>query len=397
MSDRVDTGTGMKLRKIGQAPGVLPLFVLRHMLPSAILLQKSDMVEELPPLIEIGEAVEAAETLRARYADLRDALVKRIMEDLRQKSSRAGLLWGQMAQIPSYLDRAHADTGNAGEPGARRYEIRYPAAAGGGLVAAAEPLDAGETAVKEDWLLETLQAEFAEGRRCIVFVVNTRSGLAERVLRLVDGRFGAGTATLLQAEKVPAGKRMAWIDREVIRRGRRALIVNPEAVETGLNNLVYFATAVWFQNPNCSSVTYTQANGRIHRPGQTAECRVYVPYYGATTQETQFVLLGHKVAAARQADGLDVTSALLAAGVGQNEAAAASSLSLGQAIYRKLSEGVGRGPAANGHGRPAFAAGRTPARPDPAPALPAPPEAEPRPPERRPPSGPARQMPLFGA
>ena len=363
MSDRVDTGASMRLRKIGQAPGVLPLFVLRHMLPSAILLQKSDMSEELPPLIEIGQAIEPAAPLHHEYLGLRQRLIARIMDDLRTKSDRAGLLWGQMAQMPSYLDRAHGDTGNADAPeGGRRYEIRYPASAGGELVAAATPLDAAEMAAKETWLLDTLAAEFAEGRPCLVFVVNTRSGLAERVLRLVEQRFGAGTATLLLADKVPAGKRMAWIDREVVRRGRRALIVNPEAVETGLNNLVYFATAVWFQNPNCSSVTYTQANGRIHRPGQKRPCRVYVPYYSASTQETQFVLLGHKVAAARQTDGLDVTSALLAAGVGENEAAAAAAMSVGQAIYRKLQEGVGTGrSSANGHGRPVWATATPPA------------------------------------
>jgi hypothetical protein len=388
MSDRVvDSGAARKLRKIGQAPGVLPLFTLRHMLPSAILLQKSDMVEELPPLVEIGEAVAPDGPVRAEYGRLRERLVTQIMDDLRAQSPAAGLLWGQMAQMPTYLDRAHADTGNADtEGGGRRYEIRYPASIGGGLVATAEPRPAGETAAKEAWLLETLSAELAEGRRCIVFVVNTRSGLAARVLRLVEARFGAGTATLLLADKVAAGKRMEWINREVIRRGRRVLIVNPEAVETGLNNLVYFSTAVWFQNPNCSSVTYTQANGRIHRPGQTAECRVYVPYYGATTQETQFALLGHKVAAARQADGLDVTSALLAAGVGDNESTALAAMSVGQAIYHKLSAG------ASGD-RPRFADGRRPT-PTPSPSPPAPaPEAPHRP---SPPSGPARQLALFG-
>ncbi len=186
---------------------------------------------------------------------------------------------------------------------------------------------------------------------------------------------------------------MAWIDREVIARGRRVLIVNPEAVETGLNNLVYFSTAIWFQNPNCSSVTYTQANGRIHRPGQTAECRVYVPYYGATTQEAQFALLGHKVAAARQADGLDVTSALLAAGAGDNETTALAAMSVGQAIYHKLAAGT------SGE-RPRFATGvrRRAALPAPLePRTPPPPSPEPEEPRRAVvPPGPARQPALFG-
>lgn len=381
MSDRVDTGTSTKMRKIGQAPGVLPLFILRHMLPSAVLLQKSDMEIELPPMTEIAVPVTAGETLLTRYHGLREALVAQIMDDLRQQSDLAGLLWGQMGQMPTYLDRAHTDTGNTGPADARRYEIRYPASVGATLVAAADPLPKSETAAKEAWLLETLAAEMAEGRHCIVFVVNTNSGLAQRVTSLIGARFGRNTAVMLNARSVRAGDRMDWIDKEVVGRGRRVLVVNPEAVETGLNNLVYFSTAIWFQNPNCSSVTYTQANGRVHRPGQrSGEVRVYVPYYGATTQEAQFILLGHKIAAARQADGLDVTSALLAAGAAESDGAHA--MSVGQALYRMLREGQ---IAANGHG---FAQGR----PSPMPVA-----ARPPTPAARPmPTKPARQMSLFG-
>lgn len=379
MSDRVDTGTATKMRKIGQAPGVLPLFILRHMLPSAVLLQKADMDEELPPLVEIEQTVTPDDGLLRQYLSLRDDLMAQIMDDLRNSRDLAGLLWGQMAQMPTYLDRAHADTGNADTSTGRRYEIGYPASVGGGLVAAAKPLTEDEIVAKEAWLLERLAAEEAAGRHSIVFVVNTNSGLAARVTRLVNDHLGRGAAVFLNAGKVKASARMDWIDREVVKRRRKVLVVNPEAVETGLNNLVYFATAIWFQNPNCSSITYTQANGRIHRPGQTAdEVRVYVPYYVGTSQEAQFMLLGHKVAASRQADGLDVTSALMAAGAAQGDGIDA--MSLGQAIYRLLSEGGLRG----GNG-----ATFTPATPRPRPELPAP---RPHPA----PTGPANQLPLFG-
>ena len=365
VSDRVDTGMGLKMRRVGEAPGVLPLFVLKHMLPVAVTIHKDDLDIDLPPMREIRVDLTAAAELVGKYRHMRDKLMERVMDDLRNNPDLAGKLWGQVAQIPTYLDRAHADTGNADYEGSRRYEVRYPVSVGGALVSAAAPLSIDEVTEKEAWLLDTIEEELAEGRPCMVLVWNTRSGLAQRLERMAQARFGKSGVVTLDAARVQASKRQAWIDSQVVAKRRKVLIVNPRAVETGLNSLVYFPTAIWYQNPNCSSIVYTQANGRIHRPGQeTDEVRVYVPTYADTTQEIQLRLLGHKVAAAKQTDGLDISSALIAAGADGDHGLDA--LTVGKAIYKMLLDGTvgerpfserpshGQAKHGNGHAKPAL-------------------------------------------
>jgi hypothetical protein len=62
---------------------------------------------------------------------------------------------------------------------------------------------------------------------------------------------------------VTARKREAWLKREVIAKGRRVMICNPAAVETGLNCLTLFCTLVWFQPPDCDPRAKRQAEGRV--------------------------------------------------------------------------------------------------------------------------------------
>lgn len=340
MSNRSDTGAGLLLRQIGQAPGVLPLFTLRHMLPVSVIIHKDDLDADLPPKREIPCAISPflGTDIVKQSENLRGQLITTIMNDLRSGNGLAGKLWGQMAQLPTYLDRPHADTGNADNPlvpGGRRYEIRYPAAVGGHLVAAATPLPSDQLTPKETWILETVESEVAEGRPVMVLVENTRSGLATRLQRLVSDRIGP-KVVYLDSSKVSAGKRQDWINTNVIKKRQMVLIVNPTAISTGLNNLVYFPTDIWYQNPRCSPIIYTQTNGRIHRPGQRSdEVRIYFPYYANTIQALHLNLLGHKIASVRQVDGLDISSALIAAGA-DGEADAAQAMSVGKALYEMM-------------------------------------------------------------
>ena len=338
VSDRVETGEGLLLRKIGEAPGVMPLFILKHLLPIGVSIHKDDLDVDLPPLIETPVPLEAPDDVADKYRAMRKTLTDRIMSDLRNDKDRAGKLWGALAQLPSYLDRCHDDTGNVDYENGRRFEIRYPASVGGGLVATADPIPADLLLDKETWVLDKTAEELDNGRPVTLLVWHTGSGLAERYLRLAQARFGKKRVALLDASRVQAVKRQAWIDRQ-IKNGVKVLISNPRAIETGLNNLVYFSTAIWVQNPNCSSITYNQANGRFHRPGQKAdEVRVFVPYYQDTTQEIQHLLLGHKVQASRQTDGLDISSALIAAGAVAQDATDA--MAIGKAIYQMLQDGA---------------------------------------------------------
>lgn len=323
-TDRVET----RERDLGSAPGVLPLFVLRHLLPIACTLQKSDLALDLPPCREIVEFVEPSIELASRHNAIAAQLKARIKADA--FGELAGKLWGQMAELPSHLDRAPADVGNGPADGA--YEICYPESVGGQLVARAEPLPANELLPKEQWILDRIAAEIAEGRNVLVFAWHV--GLLPRLARLISSRIGE-PAPILDPSKVPTAKRQSWIDREVIARKRRVLLTNPVCVQTGLNNLVHFSTQVWAQNPACNPIVYRQAVGRVDRIGQKLETRIYFPVYSGTSQSALHELLLSKVAVSLSTDGLDNESALAAAGA-TSDTATLGGFAVGRQLYELL-------------------------------------------------------------
>lgn len=149
---------------------------------------------------------------------------------------------------------------------------------------------------------------------------------------------GAPGAVWLDTPKVPTARREVWIDRQVNDAGAPVLLVNPNAVRTGLNNLVGFSTAIWYEL-DYSAFTYRQAIGRLHRIGQTRPVMVLIPYYPGTAQELAFELVAKKVTASLQVDGLDVRAALEAAGAGDGlPDGLDAALSLGKAMYRVLAK-----------------------------------------------------------
>lgn len=337
MSDAKDGGAmNVIRRKIGEAPGVNPLFILRHLLPSAVLIHKADLDLDMPPPQEIRKAVRPDKALQERYADLEDQVLRRIKHEWSVRSGLAAKLWWAVAQLPTYLDRATADVGNddESEGDKRIFAFRLPLA-GREIFASVDLLDADVILPKEQWMLKTISAELRQNRPVTVMLSNTGSGayLPLRLQRLIKEHIG-DVSVVLNAQKVKAKDREQWLDEKVIGKRKTVLITNAKAIGTGLNNLVYFPTAVWMQNPNCSPIVYEQGNGRFHRPGQEQDVKIYVPYYVGTSQETQLELLARKIQATKQTDGLDVTSALIAAGAGGRDGL--DVMAVGRAIYEML-------------------------------------------------------------
>ena len=333
VSDRVEESG---VRTIGPAPGVMPLFVLRFLLRISVTIHKEDLDDELPPCREIVEYIDAGD-LGKPYATLAKKLGEQIKKD-RFDALLAGKLWGAMAELPSFLDRATCDAGNVKEgEHVGEYRICYPnnrdlGSAAGKCLIAIPGLHADTILPKEQWLIDTVRRELAEGRPCVVF--SFHRNLLPRYQRLLEQALGERVA-VLDADKVAPADRIDWINSNVLgkesiatKRGKqvrtagkaaRVLCVNSFAVQTGINNLVTFPTAVWMENPNADAIAYRQANGRFHRIGQTREVRIYFPVYRATAQEVLHTLLLHKVGVSMATDGLDAASALEAAGVGGGE------------------------------------------------------------------------------
>jgi len=204
---------------------------------------------------------------------------------------------------------------------------------GGGVVASENTLPLDTILPKEQWMLDTLRRELAEGRNVLVFVWHTR--LLNRLQWLIENHLDE-PAVVLDASKVNTKKRQAWIDKEVIRKERRVLIANPVAIQTGLNNLVHFSTEIWMENPACNPTVYRQATGRIDRVNQRLKTRIHFPVYAGTLQVQLYDLLMRKVAVAVSTDGLDPETALRAAGVGSEDYLAG--LSIGKQLWALLQQ-----------------------------------------------------------
>jgi hypothetical protein len=324
-SDRVER----QERDAGNAPGVLPLLLFRHLLPFAVTLHKADLAADLPVCTQDPPAlIKMLPEQEAEYRRLLAALLAQIKRD-RFKEDLAGKLFGQLADFPSFVDRCTADVGN--EEGGE-YSIRYPESLDSRVVEKAESLPSTRLLPKEAWLLRFLEREVAAGRRAMIF--GWHLDLLPRIAELVETWFDE-PCPILWADKVPTGKRQAWIEREIVKKGRRFMVANPVAIQTGLNNLVHFSTEVWFENPACNPIVFRQAIGRVDRIGQKLPTRIAFPIYEGSLQRQLYDLLMAKVAVSTATDGLDPESALRAAGAGDDHLAG---LSIGKQLYALLTQ-----------------------------------------------------------
>ncbi len=329
-SDREEIRESPAARQVGEAPGILPDFIIKHLLPIGLVMHKADLDEELPPCQELPVPIDLetadpfAAELATEYRRLIELLGRQIRKDL--YTPRTGKLWGAMAELPSYPDRATADL--------PPFVIRYPEADGGEILAVAKALPAGWRTPKERWIVDRLGQHLADGRNVILFLRHTgNAGLPKRYQQLLRLYLGE-TAVFLDVTRVTPAEREAWLNANVIRPGCRILIANPRAVQTGLNNLVHFSSAIWAEGVDYDARVVRQANGRIHRIGQTRDVLIEVPYYKATGQETALHLVARKVSASVQVDGLSIEGALESAGAaGDDQENVHAAMSMGQALY----------------------------------------------------------------
>lgn len=326
-SDREQLREAPEVRQMGQSPGVLPLFILEHLLRVACIMHKEDLDQELPPCREIpipvsvDELDEDGKALLKEFERLLSELTRRIQAD--RFSSDAGKLWGAMSELPSYLDRCTDDLAE--------FVLQYP---NGVPVAKAKQFPAAWMTPKERCIVDRVRQHLADGLNVLVFLRHTgKSGLPGRYQRLFEKHLGE-KAIFLDVNKVKAAHREDWLNQQVIERGRRILITHPRAVQTGLNNLVHFSRAIWVEGVDYDARVVRQANGRVHRIGQTRDVEIEVPYYEGTVQKTALDLVARKISASVLVDGSSIEGALESAGAGDGEDEAnQAAMGMGQAIY----------------------------------------------------------------
>ena len=335
-SDRVELVT----RDAGDAPGILPIFLPRFLLRRVVVVHKSELDRELPPCRENFELIKCDdEQAKAHKAGL-EKLTSQIRRD--RRSPRAGQLLGALVQFQAQPDLCTSDTGNVPDGG---YEIRYPeevekgrkrkpkkgVAPCGELLYRIDPLAEDRIMPKEARAIQIIKEQLARGRNCMVFAWN--EPVLPRLAKLIQKALGEPVA-LLATNKVDPYERKTWINVEVIAKGIRVIVVSPAAVQTGLNNLVYFPTQIWMANPAVNPTIYRQARDRSHRIGQTLDVEVFFLAYTDTAQVAAHKLLMTKVGVAMSTDGLDARSVLLAAGIGESDTF--DLLSVGKQLYSMM-------------------------------------------------------------
>jgi hypothetical protein len=144
---------------------------------------------------------------------------------------------------------------------------------------------------KEQAILDYIEAELAEGRKCLLYCQQTATrDITPRWVTMLDD-LGIHAEVL----KVEAKKREAWVKKRV-EAGLQVLITHPKKVETGLD-LLQFPTIIWM-GTEFSVFTMLQASRRSFRIGQDRPVKVVFFVYDQTLQMQSLAYMAKKVKAA---------------------------------------------------------------------------------------------------
>jgi len=275
---------------VREKPGIAPAIV-RHILPTTIFRSLSDLGLALPPFSDEVVYIEMSEEQEADYGSLY-AITWAWLLEFWPRYTSSWLQW-TLAR-PNSCFREEVVEASDGRT------VTFPPVV---------DVDAGELLPKEEWLIHTVSAELAQGRRCLVYLRQT--GTRDIRSRLVHVLTQAGVAAKVLDQSVPPRRREAWLKKN----RPPVLITNPKLVETGLD-LVEYATAIFYE-PDYSLYTLWQACRRVWRLGQTKPVKVYYPVYVSSLpgkpamEDLALRLIGQKMAAAQLLYGDDVAGAIV--------------------------------------------------------------------------------------
>lgn len=294
LSDNAVSIGGRKTREsVKEKPGVSPLVLTDFLLENSVFLRLSDISSKLPPYTEEVVGVAMLPEQAAAYDDLANELGSAARQALAQGSQ--ALLGALVNSLLGYPD------------GCRRgEEVYHPRTRA--LVAAAPMIDAA-LLPKEEKLLELVQDEVSQGRKCLICLEHT--GRRDLIPDLVDRLGDAGINSLvLRANNPPPSQREGKI-REMVKAGFYDLMIcNPNLIKTGLD-LIEFPTLIFFQT-GYSIFTLRQASRRSWRIGQDKPVKVYYLAYNGTMQETALALMAAKMETALAVEGDLTDKGLLA-------------------------------------------------------------------------------------
>ena len=260
----------------GGSPAMLPWLLNR-----SIFLSLRDMGFPLPEYTEIPVPIAMAPEQAARYEDLKEQLKEELKERLVRgdKSLLAGYLYALLFWPDSPRRPKVVTCPRTGE-----------------VVASIPALPPDFISPKEEAIIERCLAEKANGRRVLLFCLQTDTLDIQPEWKAMLEAAGLKTAIL----RASPSKREKWVEKQV-KAGVDVIITHPRKVETGID-LLDFPSLKWMAT-NYSVYTVLQASRRSWRIGQTQPVDVCFYAYEGTIQEDALHLVAAKVAAALRVNG----------------------------------------------------------------------------------------------
>jgi len=246
-------------------------------------LKLSDVAPYLPPKNEFVNTIEMDEDLARYYKDIEWELKESIKEGGSQMASimlHTCMSYPDLANGPDHISVSKPDF---------NFYLPLP------------ELDQNKLYNKEKELQSIIEAELAQGRKCLVFTTYTNKKDCLPRLEWVASQVPGARVQTLRSTTVNTRKREAYVKAKLNIEGKNVLICHPELVETGLD-LLECPTIIWMQTGYIPS-TVRQASARSWRIGQDAEVKVIFLCYKDTLQEKCFQLTGSKLNAAGILEG----------------------------------------------------------------------------------------------
>jgi len=281
---------------IRRRPGISPLVLGTHLLPTTIFLRLADVADALPPYTEQVVSLAMSPALADAYRQLEADLLAAVRRALATGSQH--ILAAYLQTLLCYPDEAAFREAVVIDPNSRHHDPP--------LVLATAPM-LGGILPKEEELLALCHGQRDHGRRVLVYATFTQQrDITKRLKTLLD-RDGFRTAILTSS--ITPETRETWIANRVTD-GIDVLIANPELVKTGLD-LCMFPCLVYYET-GYNIYTLRQASRRAWRIGQTQPCEVIYMTYQHTMQDTALTLIATKLEASLALEGEITESGLTA-------------------------------------------------------------------------------------
>ena len=281
-----DTSDARTTYRVRERPGASPRLFGDCLLPHCAFIFLKDIAAHLPQYTESVVPVAMSRELSEAYSELEQRAKAELKSGTKNRSVISTLMHALLLypNHPFGMGTLYATKWDKELKRRVRFALMHP-----------KELSRNIHYPKENALIEDIRRELAEGRRCQVYAVYTKT--QERLKHMLER---AGFRVALLTVKVRPSQREAWYAKRV-QEGIQVVLAHPKLVETGLD-LFDFPTFYFYETGHSLHVM-RQASRRSYRIGQRLPVRVKFLIYSGTTQDICLTRMGKKLLIALTTEG----------------------------------------------------------------------------------------------